>query len=126
NCNACHTAPLFMSNQFVSNGLPIDSTLKDLGRFAITLNPRDSFAFKVPTLRNIEYTFPYMHDGRFNKLSEVLTFYNSEVELSNTPHEESLDMIDLNSDEQKDIIAFLKTLTDRTFLYDSRFSFPRN
>lgn len=126
NCNACHTAPLFMSNQFVSNGLPIDSTINDLGRYAITLNPKDSFTFKVPTLRNIEYTFPYMHDGRFNKLSEVLTFYNSEVELSNTPHEESLDMIDLNSDEQKDIIAFLKTLTDRTFLYDSRFSFPRN
>lgn len=126
NCNSCHTAPLFMSNQFVSNGLPVDTALNDVGRYAITLNPKDSFTFKVPTLRNIEYTFPYMHDGRFNKLSEVLTFYTSEVELSNTPHEESLDMIDLDSDEQKDIIAFLKTLTDRTFLYDSRFSFPRN
>lgn len=126
NCDKCHTAPLFMSNQFVSNGLPVDTIFNDIGRFAISLDPKDSFAFRVPTLRNIEYTFPYMHDGRFNTLSEVITYYNSQVESSSTPHDRKLDQINLSNTEQKDLIAFLKTLTDRGFLYNPKFGFPKN
>lgn len=126
NCDECHTAPLFMSNQFLSNGLPVDTNFNDVGRYAITLDPKDSFAFRVPTLRNIEYTFPYMHDGRFTTLSQVIDYYNSEVESSMTPHSNSLNMINLSETEQKDLIAFLKTLTDRTFLYKEEFGFPKN
>lgn len=126
NCNKCHTAPLFMSNQFVSNGLPVDPVFNDLGRYNITKNPKDSFQFKVPTLRNIEYTFPYMHDGRFKKLSEVIEHYNSGVERSYTPHDQSLNDIDLSDEDQKDLISFLKTLTDKEFLYNPRLGFPRN
>lgn len=126
NCDACHTAPLFMSNQFVSNGLPVDTSFNDVGRYAITLDPNDSFAFRVPTLRNIEYTFPYMHDGRFNTLSEVVNYYNTEVESSSTPHNKSLDKINLSDTDQKDLIAFLKTLTDKGFLYNPEYGFPKN
>lgn len=126
NCNSCHTAPLFMSNQFVSNGLPVDTNFNDVGRYAITLDPNDSFAFRVPTLRNIEYTFPYMHDGRFNSLGEVINYYNSQVELSATHHDRKLDSINLSDTEQKDLIAFLKTLTDKGFLYNPKYGFPKN
>jgi cytochrome c peroxidase len=91
--------------------------LNDLGRFGITHNPTDSLKFKVPTLRNIQFTFPYMHDGRFKKLREVLNHYASTDKL-NKP-------IVLNSNEKTDIVAFLLTLTDNEFLFDKRFGYPR-
>jgi cytochrome c peroxidase len=115
-CASCHTEPLFTNNGFESNGLPIDTTLNDFGRFEITQNPADSLKFKVPTLRNIQFTFPYMHDGRFNKLRAVLNHYTTTGDLKKP--------IALNSNEKTDIIAFLLTLTDTTFLFDRRFGVP--
>jgi cytochrome c peroxidase len=115
-CATCHTEPLFTNNDFEKNGLPIDTTLNDLGRFNITHNTADNFKFKVPTLRNIQFTFPYMHDGRFKKLREVLNHYTAATSLKKP--------IILNSNEKTDIIAFLLTLTDTTFLFDKRFGFP--
>ncbi len=121
NCQACHTAPLFNSNRFASNGLPIDSIFMDLGRYAITQNPSDSLKFRIPTLRNIEFTQPYMHDGRFQTLREVLDHYTS-IDTSSSYLDPILKKsITLSDDEKKDIIAFLKTLTDKEFLYDPRF-----
>lgn len=64
-CSSCHTEPLFTNNSFENNGLKPDSTLHDIGRMKITQNPSDSLKFKVPSLRNVELTYPYMHDGRF-------------------------------------------------------------
>lgn len=116
-CASCHTEPLFTNQDFEKNGLPIDTTLNDLGRFNITRNPADSFKFKVPSLRNIQFTFPYMHDGRFKKLREVLTHYATTDKLKKP--------IVLNSNEKTDIVAFLLTLTDNEFLFDKRFGFPR-
>ena len=106
----------FIASFYEKNGLPIDTTLNDFGRFTITQNPSDSLKFKVPTLRNIQFTYPYMHDGRFKKLREVLNHYSSTA-LIKKP-------ILLNSNEKTDIIAFLLTLTDTTFLFDKRFGFP--
>ena len=57
--------PLFNMNDFASNGLTMDTAYNDVGRYAISQIGTDSLQFRVPTLRNIEYTFPYMHDGRF-------------------------------------------------------------
>ncbi|HOY16117.1 MAG TPA: cytochrome c peroxidase [Haliscomenobacter sp.] len=117
-CASCHPEPLFTNQNFEKNGLPIDPTLNDLGRFTITRMPVDSFKFKVPTLRNIQFTFPYMHDGRFKKLREVLNHYTETDELKA--------QIVLSSNEKADLIAFLLTLTDNDFLFDKWFGFPKD
>ncbi len=116
-CASCHTEPLFTNNGFENNGLPIDTTLNDLGRKTITHNPNDAYKFKVPTLRNIQFSFPYMHDGRFKKLREVLNHYATTDKLKKP--------IVLTANEKVDVVAFLLTLTDNDFLFDKRFAFPR-
>ena len=128
-CASCHKEPLFTDFSFQNNGLTVDPTYSDLGRYRITQNPDDSLKFKVPTLRNIEFTYPYMHDGRFTKLKEVINHYteiNTEGGIQpyrNVP--KSLqEPINLNPNEKKDLIAFLLTLTDKEFLYDKKFGFP--
>ena len=126
NCQACHTEPLFTNTFFASNGLPADPQYNDLGRYIITNRSSDSFQFMIPTLRNIEYTFPYMHDGRFKKLKDVMQHYTEGINTKD-PHLHRLlrKKIILNEQDQKDIIAFLKTLSDRTFLYNERYSYPK-
>ena len=126
NCNACHTEPLFTNTFFASNGLPVNRNTPDLGRFTITNRSTDSFQFMIPTLRNIEFTFPYMHDGRFMKLKEVISHYTNGIDYSNKHlHRALRKKIQLSDKEQKDLIAFLKTLSDKEFLYNKRFSFPK-
>ena len=115
-CDRCHTAPLFTNANFERNGLPVDTALRDYGRMRITQRPADSLKFKVPTLRNIELSQPYMHDGRFRKLRDVLHFYATASTLQPAPH--------LSSNEKTDLIAFLLTLTDQSFLFNPEFSFP--
>ncbi len=124
-CNACHTEPLFTNGEFSRNGLAQDAVLQDLGRFAVTLQPEDSFLFKVPTLRNIAYSKPYMHDGRMKRLSDVLKHYASlhgqGVHMNNT-----LDQLpSFSSEQQVDITSFLLTLSDSTFVMNPAFSYPR-
>jgi cytochrome c peroxidase len=126
NCNSCHTAPLFTNTFFANNGLKIDTLLNDTGRFAITGFPRDSLNFKIPSLRNIEFTFPYMHDGRFKKLKDVIHFYSEGINLQSpylSPHLKNRKHF--TEIEKKDLLAFLYTLTDKEFLYNPRFSFPK-
>ncbi|OFZ17830.1 MAG: cytochrome-c peroxidase [Bacteroidetes bacterium RIFCSPHIGHO2_02_FULL_44_7] len=124
-CAVCHREPLFQTNGFASNGLSMDSNYRDVGRFAITHQGRDSMHFKIPTLRNIEVTFPYMHDGRFRKLREVLDHYASIRLDQKYLNPELQKRIALSPEDKKDLIAFLYTLTDRKFLYNPRLSFPR-
>ncbi|RAR70825.1 cytochrome c peroxidase [Flavobacterium aciduliphilum] len=125
NCITCHSDPLFTNNRFADNGLPLDKDYNDYGRVKITLNPKDSFNFKVPTLRNIEFTYPYMHDGRFKKLRDVLNFYTDGIVKRNTLAKELQNPIRLTDDEKKDVIAFLLTLTDKEFLFNPKFSVPK-
>ncbi len=125
NCASCHTEPLFTNNEFRSNSLAIDTTLNDYGRVVVSGLPKDSFLFKVPTLRNIEFSFPYMHDGRYKTLSEVINHYTGrDLGTSNTSLELSEQII-LSSKQKVDLLAFLLTLTDKEFLFNSDFSFPR-
>ena len=79
NCASCHKEPLFTNDSFENNGLAVDSTLNDIGRMRITQSEKDKYKFKVPTLRNSQFTFPYMHDGRFNTLNDVVKHYNSGI-----------------------------------------------
>ena len=125
NCASCHTEPLFTNCQFENNGLPLDITLKDYGRMKVTKNPFDSLKFKVPTLRNIQFSNPYMHDGRFKRLSEVLRHYTSGIQQDKTLSKQLQKPIVLSSDEKTDLIAFLLTLTDKEFLFNPAYSYPK-
>ncbi|GAB4034075.1 cytochrome-c peroxidase [Spirosoma gilvum] len=129
-CSGCHPEPLFTDYSFRNIGLSKTEN-GDQGQFGITLKSDDRYKFKVPTLRNVAVTAPYMHDGRFATLEEVVAHYSSRVE-----HDETLDTllkkdretgilgISLTPAEQADIVAFLRTLTDDSFLQDSRFAEP--
>jgi cytochrome c peroxidase len=116
-CFHCHGGTLFTSQQFANNGL--DLAPDDIGRMAVTKNEADRGKFKTPSLRNIARTAPYMHDGRFATLEEVVEHYSSGVRRSATldpnlaKHPEA--GIQLNTQEKADLVAFLKTLTDETF-----------
>ncbi len=125
-CSACHTEPLFTNDEFINNGLKLDSSLMDAGRYNVTLNPRDSLKFKVPSLRNIEFSYPYMHDGRFRKLSQVLDHYTTGILKSNTLSDTLRHPIILSPNEKVDLVAFLLTLTDRSFLFNPQFSYPKD
>ena len=124
NCASCHTEPLFSSHKFENNGLPIDTTLNDFGRIKISNAQDDYSRFKIPTLRNIQFTFPYMHDGRFKTLTEVVKHYNTLGDNNHLPKELAQPM-NLSDNERTDLVLFLKTLTDTEFLFDKRFSFPK-
>ena len=118
-CSSCHTEPLFTNGNYINNGL--DASFSDLGRGLITLDENDHGKFKVPTLRNIELTYPYMHDGRFWSLEEVMDHYSEGIQSSTTLHPSLQNGIPLTENEKKRIIDFLKTLTDYTLLSDPKF-----
>ncbi|WP_293872103.1 cytochrome c peroxidase [Flavobacterium sp.] len=124
NCASCHKEPLFMGDKFENNGLKIDATLPDYGRIKITGKLEDKQRFKIPTLRNIQFTFPYMHDGRFKTLTEVIKHYNSLGHDKTLPKELDKPM-NLSDNDRVDLVAFLQTLTDKEFLFDKRYSFPK-
>jgi cytochrome c peroxidase len=128
-CVHCHGGPNFANDFFVNNGLDRDVDFTDLGRFNVTGLPTDRAVFKVPSLRNIALTPPYMHDGRFNTLEEVIDHYNSGVKNSSTVHhtmEHNLQHggLLLNAQEKADLVAFLHTLTDETLKTDERYASP--
>lgn len=125
-CASCHQEPLFTTGDFVNNGLPLDSTLMDMGRMQITQQPGDAQKFKIPSLRNIEFSSPYMHDGRFKRLSQVLKHYTSDMVESATLAPVLQKGLELSPSEQVDVIAFLLTLSDKTFLFNPDHAFPRD
>lgn len=129
-CSGCHAGELFTDNRFRNNGLFIQGS-KDEGRAHVTELPEDRYTFKVPSLRNVEKTLPYMHDGRFYSLEAVLDHYAENVQrtenldplLMQTDKSGQVRLgIALTADEKRQIIAFLKTLTDDQFLRDPRFA----
>ncbi|MBB5031920.1 MbnP family protein [Prosthecobacter vanneervenii] len=116
-CFHCHGGTLFMSQAFANNGLALAED--DIGRMAVTKDEADRGKFKTPSLRNIARTAPYMHDGRFATLEEVVEHYSSGVRNSPTldPNlaKHPAGGIQLTAEEKADLVAFLKTLTDESF-----------
>lgn len=113
-CNHCHVDPLFSTLNFENNGLVSAVSLDDYpdkGRGAITGNRNDNGMFRVPTLRNLKYTAPYMHDGRFKTLDEVLEHYASggHPGINVSPN---VRVLTLSKQDRADLIAFLNTLND--------------
>ncbi len=125
NCNSCHSEPLFTNHEFANNGLAIDSSLQDYGKGMISKQPADSLLFKIPSLRNLSYTFPYMHDGRFQKLNQVLQHYTTSKNKSPNLAKALEDPMALTVNEKVDLIAFLLTLNDKKFVFDPKHQFPR-
>jgi len=126
-CFHCHTAPHFTDFTFHNNGLDDDISAVDLGLFNVTQNEFDKGKFKTPTLRNIEVSGPYMHDGRFETLEEVLAHYISGGTTSSTLDPlmfHSGTGLFLSEPDKQALLAFLRTLTDEEFLNNPNFSNP--
>ncbi|MCF0054603.1 cytochrome-c peroxidase [Dyadobacter sp. CY356] len=129
NCNSCHTGELFTNFSFRNNGLP-PMKINDTGRFDVTRLDKDKYKFKVPGLRNIGLTAPYMHDGRFKTLEEVMEHYTSNVKKSETLDpilikENGKIGINLSKEEKRKVIAFLRSLNDENFLQNPTLSDPK-
>lgn len=131
NCAHCHGGAKLMQEVFHNNGLDSIASA-DKGRQEITADGLDNGRFRVVTLRNIALTAPYMHDGRFASLEQVLDHYNEHFhfspnlshELRTSHNEPTGHRLGLTSSEKKDIIAFLHTLTDSTFVTNPAFANP--
>lgn len=118
NCSSCHGGFNFSNYAFSNNGLY--ETYADIGRKRLTNNDTDLALFKVPTLRNIALTAPYMHDGSVKTLEEVVEHYNTGGK--NHPHKSKLIMpLQLTPTEKAQLVAFLKSLTDYDFVNNKKF-----
>lgn len=127
-CAHCHGGDNFENDLYMNNGLDSDGDITDFGREDVTSDKSDRGKFKVPSLRNVELTFPYMHDGRFATLEEVVDHYNSGIKPSATldgaieqTREKGLQLTD---QDKADLVAFLKTLTDKSLTTNSAYSDP--
>ncbi len=117
-CILCHNDSNFTDNQFHNLGVPQVGPMKeDLGRFYVTQRDEDRAAFKTPTLRSIIETAPYMHDGAFNTLEEVIEFYN-EGGGKNSHLSPLMKPLNLNEQEKTDLIAFLQALTGKEIPFE--------
>ncbi|MBV8252691.1 MAG: cytochrome-c peroxidase [Chitinophaga sp.] len=120
-CNSCHKEPLFSDFTYRNNGIGAGPN-NDLGRYDITLNAADKYKFKVPSLRNLGFTAPYMHDGRFYTLGGVLDHYTNEIQDMPTLDPLLKGGLRLSATDKEYLLAFLQTLNDTTFITDRRFS----
>jgi cytochrome c peroxidase len=109
-CDRCHEGPNFTLNMYANIGVGADKPEPDTGRFAVTKNPRDWGAFKTPTLREIEHTGPYMHDGSLKTLEEVVELYDKGG-VPNKNLDEQIKPLHLTTAEKSDLVAFLKALS---------------
>jgi cytochrome c peroxidase len=127
-CVDCHRDPLFVDHGLRNNGLDMNPVDGGLG--ALTGNPNDIGKFKVPTLRNIAQTAPYMHDSRFTTLEQVVNFYAHDVQINNPHIDGHMDpwrfgQVNLTPQDEADLVAFLRALSDEDFLNDPAFGPPQ-
>jgi cytochrome c peroxidase len=121
-CASCHTPPLFTDFSYRNNGL--DSVFNDTGRNHITQQPEDMGKFKVPSLRNVVLSYPYMHNGRTKTLDDVLDHYSSGIKQSATLDTSLQNGIPLTPSEKGKILAFLNALTDEDFVNNPAYAEP--
>jgi cytochrome c peroxidase len=127
-CFHCHgDLPFFGNNgSMFNNGLDIE--FADMGFGNVTGKQEDNGRFKAPSLRNVEFTAPYMHDGRFDNLEEVLIFYSDKIKLTSPFLDPNIlvhnKQLHLTEQQKADIVEFLKTLSDTEFINDPKFKSP--
>lgn len=120
-CSSCHKEPLFSDESYRNIGLPLNTLTNDKGRMNVTGKREDSLKFRVPSLRNLYWSYPFMHDGRFAAFSQVFEHYNSGVQQSFTLDALLKNGIPLSAAEQNALVSFLRTLTDEKFVRDERY-----
>ncbi len=121
-CGHCHNVPLMTTNEFLNNGITYAekaSDFPDLGRGGFTGSQFDNGKFRVPSLRNIALTAPYMHDGRFKTLEEVVDHYASGGHYSPSVSP-LIKPLNLDETQKRQLIAFLNTLTDLKFVQETQ------
>jgi cytochrome c peroxidase len=133
-CRKCHSGELFTDNDYHNNGIDDDFSNAEheglfQGRYRVSFNPMDMGKFKTPTLRNVALTAPYMHDGRFTTLEQVLDHYSAGIKVSPTIDislypSNGVQGINLSKSEKSAVIAFLNTLTDKSFITNNKLSIP--
>ena len=134
-CKSCHSSELFTDNSYHNNG--IDAVFSDeqeglfQGRFRVSFDPADRGKFKTPSLRNVLLTAPYMHDGRFKAIDQVLDHYQSGINISATTdpllyQNDGRPGIPMTLPERQAMLAFLNTLTDHEFINNKKISNPFN
>jgi cytochrome c peroxidase len=129
NCASCHSENFGRPRKFFSNN-GLDAVTTDKGVGGVSFNNAELGSFKVPTLRNIAITAPYMHDGRFATLSEVVDHYSHSIKSHPNLGYELLNstggpvQMNFSAQDKENLIAFLGTLTDDVFKNDERFSNP--
>lgn len=119
-CASCHAGTLFTDFSFRNNGLSVDPILNDLGRKIVTGNSSDSLKFRVPSLRNLDFTSYYMHDGRYTLPRDAVRHYRNNVQQSATL-DPLVNSIALTQQEEDDLVQFLRTLSDSSFLNNLRY-----
>jgi len=110
NCAACHVGANLADEKYHNIGIGMDADEPDLGRFVVTGEEKDKGAFKTPTIRNVEFTAPYMHDGSLKTLEETVQHYNK----GGTPNpwlSDKIKKLELTDQEVADLVAFMKACT---------------
>lgn len=123
-CATCHTEPLFTDFSYRNIGLPVASFLLDYGKMRVTGNRNDSLKFRVPSLRNVDFSSHYFHDGRYSSIQRSINHYRFDVEQSNTLDPSLVNGISLSDTDVINLVAFLRTLSDSAYVKDPRFAEP--
>ena len=120
-CASCHTEPLFTDFSFRNTGLPIDNLLKDYGRFRVTGNSSDSMKFRVASLRNLNFSSYYAHDGRYSFPRMMVQHYRDGVQPGTTVDPLVAGGIPLTTLEENNLVYFLRTLSDSSFIKNPKY-----
>ncbi len=123
-CTRCHSGFNFTDEKFHNLGIDWDGAHIDLGRFTVSKNPEDIGAFKTPTLREISRTAPYMHDGRFATLRQVVDFYNAGG-IKNPHQDNTIIPLNLTDQEKEDLVEFLQALSGEGWQMETPTKFPK-
>lgn len=124
NCASCHFGPNFSDGRFTNIGVGMDQPNPDLGRYLVTKNEADWGAFKVPTLREVSLSYPYMHDGSLKTLEEVVEYYNKGG-IPNKNLHPSMKPLNLSEADKKALVAYLRALNGEGWQhYIEPLSFP--
>ena len=120
-CASCHQEPLFTDFSYRNTGLPVDPLLNDHGRMRVSGNTADDLKFRVPSLRNAEFTAYYGHDGRFSFVRNMIRHYRNSVTQSSTLDPLLANGIQMTNTEEDALVAFIRTLSDSSFLNNPRY-----
>jgi cytochrome c peroxidase len=124
-CASCHQAPFFGGNDFADNAIGSNGLSQDFGLMEVSLSAMDSLKFRIPSLRNIKYSYPYMHDGRFEKLNQVIDHYLSLT--ANSYLDQRLPQgVTFRQEDRISLLSFLMTLNDLEFIFNKNHAYPRD